>query len=363
MGNKSSRFTGRIRLSAIIFAFVGGAALAVGGSGSGTAQAGSNHNGSYCDKAETTADLLQCVKHHKEEAQAGLNKLYKKMARTQPEEDGENSLGTTQQAWLSYRDAQCSWEAGLADEGQDKIYELSCVAAMTENRRETLQQIENRGHSLKPREYSSHPRWMNVLAHDFPDVYWRYSNWVGADLNCDGTDEEIITGVTLMPDASKKSDQGAPMPTMYQAEVAVAIADNVAIGRPVITMFKKPIMVADDVNAQKVQSSKALCGLPEGINFIDDGDVVPTLKAAAMKGEASSQKNVAEGKTCKRMISLADGDCAPLVIYWDGAAYKMQRKMPADIEDMGRVTPEKSPPVPPKTAGAGKKSGSGKQGD
>lgn len=151
----------------------------------------------YCDGAKTTADALDCVNHNKHDVQDQLNDIYKKSSENRSEEN-MLLLDEAQKNWIEYRDAQCAWESDLTENPSlKKIYEMSCVALLTNLRTDLLATTLERELDEEPREFSAYPRWMNVLAHDYSDVFWRYGNWIQADLNCDGDNEKIMTGIRV----------------------------------------------------------------------------------------------------------------------------------------------------------------------
>ena len=147
------------------------------------------HTG-YCDQAASTADALDCVNRHNKDTQEILSTVFKEIIDGQ-EGEVKAKLSEAQKNWIIYRDAQCQWEAGLSETPSlRRVYELSCLTDMTERRIKLLESVKMQ------------PRWMNALAHDYPDIYWRYGEWQSADLNCDEEDEQIMTGLSVHSPAS-----------------------------------------------------------------------------------------------------------------------------------------------------------------
>ncbi len=275
-----------------------------------------------CAHARSTSDTMTCVKKRVEASQSHLNDLYKKTLDLQPAEINV-PLGEAQKNWITYRDAQCAWEAGQAEQGQEKIYELSCLAVLTEQRIAIIESINEISVSDKPREYSSHPRWMNALAEDYPDVLWKYSQWLQADIDCDGTNEEVMTGISMKLDPNGKpftSPQESDLESVlfkgpfYKAEAIIALSENVKTGRSKTTLFRVPVGQNDQ--------TMYFCDVPQGITFVEE-----EMEQQDMPDETESGK-----KSCPLRLRVADGNCSSAVILWDGAKYQLQKERPDILE-------------------------------
>lgn len=272
-----------------------------------------------CERAESTSDTMVCVKKQVEAAQKKLNELYKEILQEQPA-SVVAKLGSTQKNWIAYRNSQCSWESGIAEGGYEKIYELSCIADLTQERIKALRAMNNLVHSDKPREFASHPRWMNVLAADYPDVFWRYGQWAQADIDCNGTEEEIMTGVAINAhiDDALNSDDNASEATAntYRAEAVIALSENVRAGRSKTTVFRMPV----DGQA----GGDSFCNVPLGLEIATrEDDIIGEGEAEEENIDIVATMN---GR-CPVRVRVLDGVCAPATIYWDGVGYQLQKSI------------------------------------
>jgi uncharacterized protein YecT (DUF1311 family) len=263
-----------------------------------------------CAYARSTVDTLTCVKQRAETAQKHLNELYKKILNTQPDHI-EVSLGETQQGWIAYRNSQCLWEAEYAETGYEKIYELSCLASLTEQRVAALNAINEVQSRTAPREFSSHPRWMNALADDYPDVLWRYSQWLQADVDCDGEQEEVMTGVVMqsrdfpaVPSESQEKEDIVSDVTipLYRAEAVIALSENMGTGRPKTRIFRLPV--------GENEQTMFFCNMPQELTEI----VIE-----------ENSEHAEQEESCTTQIKVSDGECIPATVFWDGEQYQIRK--------------------------------------
>ncbi|MCB9988099.1 MAG: DUF1311 domain-containing protein [Rhodospirillales bacterium] len=206
----------------------------------------------HCDRAKSTVDVLECVKNHHEDTMGRLNNVYQTLIAPAPETSGDEAqmpvlsdeekeaLKTAQQSWIAYRDAECGWEkTRAAAPALERIDELACLTELTAARIERLLLLKGRATGETPREFGERPRWMNVVAAENPDVFWRYGSGLEADLDCDGTAENIMTGV-LFKDPSNGEAASVSM--------ALVIAGNPQTGRPAAHVLYVPV-VPDEASA------------------------------------------------------------------------------------------------------------------
>lgn len=285
------------------------------------------HSG-YCDRAESTAAALECVNRHNKDAQQALNDVYKGLFATQKEAGEKNAslLGKAQKDWIAYRNAQCSWEASLApSDSLTRIYELSCLTAMTELRTRWLSSVKGLEEKKAPPEFSTSPRWMNVLTLENPDIYWHFGDWIRADLDCDGQDENIMTGLRLRPQV--KADDGdkavsdhteqESTASLYTTEMVVAVAENPVTGKPAVTLISTPVDEKrnDGTAFCSPDVSMAISGFPASA---DEEDLTET---------AADDKSA---KSCRTSIQLTHRSCKPLYLFWTGKAYTLSAVLPGD---------------------------------
>lgn len=181
----------------------------------------------YCDSTRTTADALDCINRHKQDVQKRMNEVFDDVLSSIPLENNKqkDSLSKAQQSWINYRDAQCLWEASLAQTPSlERIYELSCITLLTNLRSDLLSTAITDRKKEMPREFGSSPRWINVLTHEHPETFWRFGKWIHVDLDCNGEDEQIVSGVKF----SKK--ENSPI-------LVLAIAESPLTGKPQTKLF------------------------------------------------------------------------------------------------------------------------------
>ena len=210
------------------------------------AQAFASGHIAYCDEADSTAALQDCVNKHHTAAQTQLNKVYETLIASLEGESVEK-LRELQAKWISYRDDECSWEASRVEtDSLVKIYELSCEARMTEDRANLLEAAYSNEDREQQSELSGFPRWMNALTSDYPDVFWRFGERKRIDLNCNGDDEVVMVGAAISrvkvleasADTMEQDEQGR---TPHGLDVVVAITESSRTGRPKSQLFRLPI--------------------------------------------------------------------------------------------------------------------------
>ncbi len=268
----------------------------------------SQKSADYCDKVESTADAMACINRNKQDIQKRLNEIYAALL----EEQGETNkslLGTAQTLWVAYRDAQCSWETGnVKTPALERVSELSCLTALTKIRTDLLASILNREKEETPREFGTNPRWMNVLAHDYPDVFWRYGHWIRTDMDCDGNEEQVMSGISF-------SDKGEDnVDGVQNINVVLAISNNPETGKPKANIFRIPVT--------KKEETVHFC--KETVDLM----LVPHPLTNHPLKEDSSQKDAAATKetpldSCSMALQAADQLCTPVQLFWNGTAYEL----------------------------------------
>lgn len=87
-----------------------------------------------CDDKRTTLDISQCLNAELKKADAELSRVYELALRRLRAANAER-LRKAQQAWISYRDAQCKAEFGLWDAGTGGQIALPrCMLTLTKRR-------------------------------------------------------------------------------------------------------------------------------------------------------------------------------------------------------------------------------------
>jgi uncharacterized protein YecT (DUF1311 family) len=100
-----------------------------------------------CSKASTTAEMVTCATQDLEAADRALNSAYtsamtlmRKRAKEFPK--AADRLRDAQRAWLAFRNANCSWAAGVMQGGTGHpMVDISCRTTMTRARTAELETI------------------------------------------------------------------------------------------------------------------------------------------------------------------------------------------------------------------------------
>ena len=267
-----------------------------------------NPHSLYCQGVDSTAGVQDCLKRHRDSAQKDLNKIYDAMVGSL-EGDDLKKLKEIHEHWLAYRDQECDWEAErTANASLKQINKMSCLARMTEARAALLKTAHtDDADPDKQRQFSSFPRWMNALAKDQPSIFWDYGARLSGDLNCDGNDDLIMSGLLLEKGVRHTEDGILEYPASYY----VAISDNPPTGRPQAQILKF------DVGGQNI------CALPVRMS-VQDGEMTE--------------------KGCSAKLVLQSEGCDPAMIVLTGKSYGLYTK-PEETEQSGAEpqtqTPEK----------------------
>lgn len=262
-----------------------------------SSQALAQGHGLYCDQADSTAATQKCLKKHLDTAQKRLNKIYTLLNGAMDAEK-KSELDELQKTWLSYRDSECMWEAQNADNASLKrINELSCMARVTDDRADILTIVHEDKIQLDTvREYGSFPRWMNVAAKENPKVYWDYAKRQGFDLDCDGEEEYIMSG--MMSDVVEVQSEGEEISkTSYNNNVVVSVSQNPSVGKPTTSVFKFPV--------QAIESQDTIC----------DQNFTYKFNAGDVLSEEVTQ--------CQAILEIQAGKCTPKKIQWDGKDFAL----------------------------------------
>lgn len=261
-----------------------------------------------CDMASSTAAMMGCVKKHHDEAQTKLNRIYDDVKAGLTEEDVED-LHLLQEQWIAYRDAECAWEAAQVEtESLIKIYELSCIAKMTDDRAARLLDTFQNASVEGQAELGGFPRWMNALSDDYPDVFWRFGQRERVDLNCDDAEEIVMLGaavsrVQTLEKSEGDEDQGR---TPLGMDVVVAVMSNPPTGRPTAQLFRLPI--TESLNGPSLCSH----------------DV--SLRSYALDGTDDHAEG--DEKTCVKRVDIQGKNCSPVTLGWSGKDYALTYDVP-----------------------------------
>jgi len=180
----------------------------------------------YCDDIESTAAALKCITDHKEKAESELRSAFESLNKSLQAEQTTEFM-QAHKDWLIYRDSECVWESQIKRPALAKLYELSCVTKLTENRtKRLLQTMEMKKNPDKVSEFGKYPRWLNALYKEYPSVIWDIKSQEEYDLTCDENAEHVIQGVSLIKDSESDGQ--------YTVNAYVAITDGKAHGKPLM---------------------------------------------------------------------------------------------------------------------------------
>lgn len=202
----------------------------------------------YCQQAQSTADLVACIGDHYKDETEQLNDLYSHVeVLYQDHQDYLSDVKDGQDQWLAYRKRVCDFEGDLYEGGSlQRVQELSCLARITENRKQHFVNIISSFDETVIPEFSYPPRWVNVLRNDYANVFWRFSSRQMMDTDCDGQDEEIIQGLEEV----NKGDY----------KMVMVVSDSEQVGRPQMTVIRfddqKDCQIKDDYQLIKLPTPK-----------------------------------------------------------------------------------------------------------
>lgn len=183
-------------------------------------------NEGFCQKAQTTADLVSCTTKHLDAENAHLKALYDELVTGYRDDTARLSVFNGRQAaWITLRADTCAYEAEAYKGGSlERVQELSCLARMTSDRADHFAALLTTMDDKKVPVFSSPPRWVNVIIDDYKDIFWQFGSEQSLDTDCDGVDEMLVKGVSL-------DSEG-------QYHAVTAIADHDKTGRPGVTLLR-----------------------------------------------------------------------------------------------------------------------------
>ncbi len=239
-----------------------------------------------CDKARSSADVMKCLTRQHEAAKKDLNAVFDKFVGQTPTE-GLAEIKDIQARWLEYRDLECAQEAAdFEAESLKRLESLRCMNRLTLERVSAIEKsFQNEKEAAVIGEAAAQPRWMNALAEDNPDIFWRYGARTSGDLDCDGEAEQIMSGAHV-------ANEGAVKPV-------VSISDNPSTGRPESAVVTLELMDEDEA---------ATCGLLTKLQYIQQAAEDPA-------GEEQ------ETKACQNHLIVTAENCAGLKLIWNGESY------------------------------------------
>lgn len=233
-------------------------------------------NKGFCAKAETTVDLLECIDTRYQKERDYLNDVYESlMSEKDLTPEFLASLENNQTLWQSYKDDLCMLEASVYKGGSlERVQQIDCLARITSERSDTLIALTDITDISNIPVFAAPPRWANTLITDYPEIYWSFAKAQDFDINCDETNEKIVSGVRFNDD-----NQTIPV---------IAIVNNTLTGRP---------------SSRLVTLPKQSCALKS------------PLSLTSLEGETN------ENKACRFSVSMADETCSPMMLMYDNAQH------------------------------------------
>lgn len=277
----------------------------------------------FCEDAKSSADLVQCLNKEYEHKQVSLLTTFDTVLQNQ-DEAAASLLREAQRDWVIYRNSTCLWEAAKQDnESLRRTRELSCLIRITEHRETVLslagatiaEQRENQGLA---------PLWANVLSANYPEVYWRPLLLEPKDMNCNGKNEFILTGIQV---TDSEADAGGTSHNMV-----VGIASMAETGKPKTTLFSFPVrgVIEDDQTAGEANigdQENGLCDSSLSLSF----SALDQAVTAEIKAEDIAE--VSEADICVPVGLKIENSCASYMVRWDkDRDYVLNRPKVQDIE-------------------------------
>lgn len=243
-----------------------------------------------CAHIESTSDAANCLMKELEDASERLNKVFVKIKQSQTEEK-TSEVKNAQISWNAYKNEHCNWISKQKENPSEQHLGLiSCKTDVTEKRIDSLSRALHTDKQT-PTEYGDLSRWMNVVAFDYPDIFWQYHKRMRTDLNCDGTDEWIMLGNKIQ---TKDNTQ--------QIDFTLAISDNPKTGRPRSELFTIPL---------------------------DESSAAPHLCSPNIKIVANTDE-IVEKTQCATHLKISDNQCTAIYLIWDDEQYKLIQNTPAE---------------------------------
>lgn len=231
----------------------------------------------YCTNAQTTADLVTCKASQMRAESERLEKLYNVVREVYGDDDAMMTrIQNNQKAWISLRNDTCTIEGTRYKGGSlERVQELACLAAMTSSRLRHFESMLDGLDTQTLPAFSAPPRWINVLGHDYRDVFWAIASKQAVDTDCDSIDEIVIRGL-------RENKQGG-------FDTVIALVDSEPTGRPVISLLN-----FDDTKNCKILPAITVTPIPP---VKPDGSV--------------------DLKQCKQQVGIRTENCGNFVIELD----------------------------------------------
>ena len=183
------------------------------------------HKG-FCQKAETTVDLIDCIGTHYKSEVSHMNDLYQKLLTATPDNHQfTKNLKDNQSQWIAYRDSICNIEGSIYEGGSlERVQQMDCMTRVTSDRAAHFTKMATAINVNEIPVFTAPPRWKNVLINNYPNIFWRMGETQSFDADCDGDYEKIIEGL-------QKNIENNTLQTVF------AVAETPITGRPSATLL------------------------------------------------------------------------------------------------------------------------------
>ncbi len=177
-----------------------------------------------CSNTKSTGDQLQCLNTHYEKQQKALNTAF--TAALNDLTPGQlKTMKTAQNAWVLYRDLECSFEAVSTENASlERMETLKCLSVLTKDRIHTITMIED---ETPTSQLGILPRWMNVLGKEHPNILWDYAGRIEGDFDCDTQNEYAMSGMETTQNGEQKA--------------VIALAESTKTGKPKTQILSLPL--------------------------------------------------------------------------------------------------------------------------
>lgn len=241
-----------------------------------------------CAKASSSADVMRCLSGQNERLQEELNSVFDQLS-AQSSGEALVKVKDVQGRWIQYRDLECARETdNINRQSLGRLEKLRCLNRLTGERVNAIRTNLQNEERATLGETGAPPRWMNALAVDYPETFWRYGARVVGDLDCDQIDEYVIEGARV----DIKTNRIVPV---------LAISENPRVGRPVSTVIERYYTAEAEGDEEKMPC-----------DFVND-----------LQFDKAHEEPVADTDfvVCKNAILVQSNACGMQRLFWDGKAY------------------------------------------
>lgn len=242
----------------------------------------------FCDSIKNTTNLVVCLNRYYNEMKLELADDFETIIEDLDPVNADD-LRKTQQIWINYRDAECTWETrNEAMQSLKRVKELYCLVRLTKQRQDILRLAQSDLEAQHAYQGIT-PRWENVLNDIYGDIYWKANSHIKADLNCNGREENLILGMRNVAGIQEKIPH-----------FVIGLVESPAIGKPSARVFEVPL---------------------EGIKE----DIDPQI--CAQNIEIAVRQNLQPDEHCEPTeVEVKTKPCGNFVIRWQGGVFDFVTK-------------------------------------